>query len=153
MSRTVMRPEGRSARSAAAAGRVPGDPHVYSDLSRHPRNRPTPGVLIVHLDGPFYYANALTVRDRVRAMITEAPVPPRAVVFDAAAQDALDVTSAEILRDFLVGLRRDGIEVYFADVHTPMQKRARELGLDEVVSDEHVLPTVDAAVRRAEAGG
>jgi hypothetical protein len=52
-----------------------------------------------------------------------------------------------------VGLRRDGIEVYFADVHTPMQKRARELGLDEVVSDEHVLPTVDAAVRRAEAGG
>jgi MFS superfamily sulfate permease-like transporter len=68
-------------------------------------------------------------------------------------QDALDVTSAEILRDFLVSLRRDGIEVYFADVHAPIQKHARDLGLDEVVSDEHVLPTVDAAVRRAAAGG
>ena len=137
----------------ASLGRVPGDPHVYSDLARHPENRPVPGVLIVRIDGPFYFANALTVRDRVRDMIAEAPVRPHAVVIDAAAQDALDVTSAEVLRAVVEGLRGEGIEVYFADVHAPLLERARQLGLDELVSDEHVLPTVDAAVRLAAAGG
>ncbi len=67
----------------SSLGRVPGVPGAYSDLTRHPENTPVPGVLIVRLDGQLYYANALTVRDRVKAMIAEADVTARAVIFDA----------------------------------------------------------------------
>ncbi len=55
----------------ASLGRVPGVPGAYSDLNRHPENTPVPGVLIVRLDAQLYYANALTVKDRVKAMIAE----------------------------------------------------------------------------------
>ena len=59
------------------AGARPGVPGAYSDLTRHPENTPVPGVLIVRVDGPLYYANALTVRDRVKAMIAAmAAAPP-----------------------------------------------------------------------------
>ena len=49
----------------ASLGRIPGADGAYSDLCRHPEDLAVPGVLIVRLDGPLYYANALTVRDRV----------------------------------------------------------------------------------------
>ncbi len=53
----------------SSLGRVPGVPGAYSDLTRHPDNTPVEGILIVRLDGQLYYANALTVRDRVKAML------------------------------------------------------------------------------------
>ena len=56
----------------ASLGRVPGVPGAYSDLMRHPENHPVPGVLILRLDAPMYYANALTVRDRIKALVEEA---------------------------------------------------------------------------------
>jgi MFS superfamily sulfate permease-like transporter len=131
-------------------GRVPGAPGAYSDLARHPENEPVPGVLIFRLDAPMYYANAITARDGVKAMIREAAVPPTAVVFDAAAQDDLDLTSATTLQGLVDELLREGTQVYFADVHAPVLEQAREHGMLAAIGDGHVFPTVDLAVREIE---
>ena len=135
----------------SSLGRVPGAPGAYSDLTRHPENTPVPGVLIVRVDAPLYYANAQTVRDSVRAMIAAQPAQPHAVIFDAAAQDTLDLTSVAMFRGLLAELAGRGIEVYLADTHAPVLERARQAGLGGTVPADHVLPTVDAAVRRIEA--
>jgi MFS superfamily sulfate permease-like transporter len=135
----------------SSLGRVPGVPGAYSDLSRHPENKPVPGVLIVRLDGQLYYANALTVRDRVKAMIAEMDAPPRAVIFDAAAQDAIDVTSTDVLKGLVKALHGKGIDVYVAEVHAPVLEYGRQTGLLEAFGEDHVFPTVDAAVRSLEA--
>ena len=141
----------------SSLGRVPGTPGAYSDLARHPENSPVPGVLIVRLDAPMYYANALTARDSVKAMIREAASPPRAVVFDAEGQDDLDLTSATMLKGLVDELQASGIAVYFADVHAPVLERARETGLLEAAGGDRVFPTVDLAVlaleQRASASG
>ena len=94
-----------------------------------------PGVLIVRLDAPMYYANALTARDRLKAMIREATPPPRAVVFDAEGQDELDITSAQVLKGLVEELRRNGLAVAFASVHAPVLERARETGLLEAAGE------------------
>jgi MFS superfamily sulfate permease-like transporter len=135
----------------SSLGRVPGAVAAYSDLTRHPENAPVPGVLIVRLDAPMYYANALTARDRVKAMISEAATPPRAVIFDAEGQDDLDLTSADVLKRLVAELRGSGVVVHFADVHAPVLERARETGLLEAVGDGRVFATVDLAVRELEA--
>ena len=136
----------------SSLGRVPGVPGAYTDLVRHPENTPVPGVLIVRLDGPMYYANALTVRERVKGMLAEQPQPPRAVIFDASAQfDRLDVTSTGVFRGLLEELRESGIDVYLAEVHAPVLEHGRESGLLDLVGEAHVFPTVDLAVRRIEA--
>jgi high affinity sulfate transporter 1 len=134
----------------SSLGRVPGVPGAYADLERHPENAPVPGVLIVRLDAPMYYANALTARDRLKAMVRESAPPPTAVVFDGEGQDDLDVTSAHMLVGLVGELRSAGIDVYFANVHEPVLERARDTGLYEAVGDQFVLPTVDVAVRALE---
>jgi len=131
----------------SSLGRAPGASGVYTDLGRHPENTPVPGVLIVRLDAQLYYANALTVRDRVKAMIAEMETPPRAVIFDASSQEQIDVTSTDILRGLLKELHGKGIAVYVAELHLPVLEYGRQTGLLEVLGEDHVFPTVDAAVR------
>jgi high affinity sulfate transporter 1 len=134
----------------ASLGRVPGASGAYADVTRHPDTVPVPGVVIIRLDAPMYYANALTARDGVKTILREATPPVRAVVFDAEGQDDLDVTSAEVLRRLVSELRDGGMAVHLADVHAPVLERARETGLLGVVGDGHVFPTVDLAVREIE---
>ena len=135
----------------ASLGRVPGVPGAYSDLNRHPENTPVPGVLIVRLDAQVYYANALTVRDLVKTMIVEMEAPPRAVIFDASAQDEIDVTSTDIIKSLFTELHGSGIQVYLAEVHAPVLDHGRKTGLFESIGEDHVFPTVDLAVRSIEA--
>ena len=60
----------------SSLGRVPGVPGAYTSLERHPENIPVPGVLILRLDSPMTYYNALTVRDQLKAMIAAAQPRP-----------------------------------------------------------------------------
>ncbi len=130
----------------ANLGRIPGSPGAYSDLKRHPENTAVPGVLIVRLDAPMYYANALTIRDRMKALVAETQPPPRAVVLDSAGQDSLDITSAEVLKGLLVELKGKGIEIFVAELHGPVREFGQRTGLFEMIGEDHVFPTVDAAV-------
>jgi SulP family sulfate permease len=130
----------------SSLGRVPGIPVAYSDLSRHPENIAIPGILILRLDGPIYFANAQTVREQVKTFIAATLPPPRAVVLDSAAQDNLDITSAEMLKSLLMELKGKGIAVYVAEVHTPVREAARRMGLIELMDKDHGFPTVDTAV-------
>jgi SulP family sulfate permease len=135
----------------ASLGRVPGVPGAYSDLKRHPENVPVPGVLIVRVDAQLYYANALTVRDQVKAMLDDMETPPRAVIFDSSAQDQIDVTSTDIMKSLVKELHGKGIDVYLADAHAPVLEHARKTGLLESIGEDHVFPTVDLAVGSFEA--
>jgi MFS superfamily sulfate permease-like transporter len=135
----------------ASLGRVPGVAGAYSDLARHPENTPVPGVLILRLDAPLYYANALTVRDRVRQMIGAAVPVPRAVILDAAVQSELDLTSAEVLTGLVSEIQGRGIAVYVAELHAPVLDFARRTSLLGRLGEDHVCLTLEEAVRRAEA--
>jgi SulP family sulfate permease len=142
----------RSSRARLSSlGRIPGVPGAYSDVARHPGDAPVPGIAIVRLDTPVYYANALTVRDAVRAMIADQEPPPGAVVLDVGTQDELDVTSTEMIKGLVKQLREAGLQVCFADVHAPILQRGRQTGLLEAIGEDSVFPTVDAAVRHIEA--
>ena len=131
----------------ASLGRIPGIPGAYSDLKRHPENIPVPGVLILRLDAPMYYANALTVRERMKALVAEFQPPPRAVVLDSAGQDSLDITSAEVLKGLVVELKDKGIDIYVAELHGPVREFGQRTGLLELIGEDHIFPTVDMAVR------
>ena len=132
----------------SSLGRVPGVPGAYSDLTRHPENTPVPGVLIFRLDAPIYYANALTVRDRMKTLVEEAETPPRALIFDAAAEDTLDVTSADVIKGLVKEFQGQGITVYAVEVHAPVIEFGRKSGLFHVLTEDHIFPTIDAALVR-----
>ncbi|NJD60423.1 MAG: STAS domain-containing protein, partial [Anaerolineae bacterium] len=136
----------------SSLGRVPGVPGAYSDLTRHPENQAVPGIMILRLDSPIYYANAQTVRENIKALIAKADPPPYAVILDSAAQDNLDLTSAQMLRSLVRELKAKGIQIYAAEVHAPVQEAARRLGLIGEIGRANGFATVEAAVQFIEKG-
>ncbi len=135
----------------SSLGRVPGVPGFYTDMVRHPKNIPVPGVLIVRLDGQLYYANAPTYHDRVQAMIEQRESPPRAVIIDASSWYQIDLTSVDILKKMVKELRGEDMDVFMADVHVPVLEYGRKTGLFELIGEDHVFPTVEEAVKCIEA--
>ena len=132
----------------SSLGRVPGVPGAYTSLERHPENIPVPGVLILRLDSPMIYYNAVTIRDQVKAMVAAAQPGPQAVILDAAVQDQLDVTSAEVLHGLGKELQGKGIAVYVADLHAPVVQFAQRVGTTGFVDEGRSFPRSDAAVPR-----
>jgi high affinity sulfate transporter 1 len=128
-------------------GRDPDVPGKFVELERHPEAVPVPGLLIIRLDAPLYYANALTVRAGIEAIVNAQQAPPRAIVLDWSLQDSLDVTSAEMLDKLLTRLHKSGIEVAAAELHAPVVGFARDTGLLERLGRENAYPTVEAAVQ------
>jgi MFS superfamily sulfate permease-like transporter len=103
-------------------------------------------VLIVRLDAAMYYANALTFRERVMDLVADRAAAPRAVVLDFAMQDALDLTSADVLKGLVKKLRDSGIVVALADVHAPVLAFARQTGLLALLGEDQVYSTIERAV-------
>ena len=131
-------------------GRVPNIPGAYSDMIQHPENVPVPGVYIVRLDAPIYYANALTVRDRLVQMLSEEDEPLKVVLFDAAVQSGLDITSSDMLKKLIKQLHNQGLVTYFAEVQEPVLEFSARTGLLDVIGKDNVFSTVEEAVNYIE---
>lgn len=134
----------------SSLGRIPHAAGAYSDMIRHPENLPVPGILILRLDAPLYYANAVTVHDRFMQFIKQTDPPPKAVLIDASIQNSLDITSSEMLKSLIKLIRNQGIEIYFAEVHSPVLEFSAMTSLLDLVDEDHLFPTVDMAVREIE---
>ena len=134
----------------AGLGAVPGVPGAFLDRERHDEVLPVPGLLIVRLAAPMYFANAQSVRDALSELLDTAQPAPRALVIDAVAQDSIDVTSAQTLSDIAADLQGRGIAMFAANLHEPVRAFLRDhefLALPE----GHDQPTLAAAVDAASA--
>jgi SulP family sulfate permease len=130
----------------ASLGRIPGIPGAYSALDRHPDSIAIPGILIFRLDAPIYYANALTVREHAKTLLEKTQPPPHAIILDSAGQDSLDITSADMLKGLLTELRDQGIDIYVAELHGTIREFIQRTGIMEIIGEDHIFPTVDAAM-------
>jgi MFS superfamily sulfate permease-like transporter len=119
-------------------------------VKQHPENIQIPGVLILRLNGVMYYANARTVRNTLKAMVTEVSPTSQAIIVDAAVQEELDVTSTAMLRSLHQELHEMGIKVYLAEVQDQVIEYGREHGLLEFIGEDQIFPSVETAVRHIE---
>jgi MFS superfamily sulfate permease-like transporter len=127
-------------------GRVPGSPGAYTDIRRHPENRPVQGLIIFRLNAPLYFANAPLIQSSLRELIRHCQPPPAAVILDMSASDNLDITSLEMLEKLVTELKGANIEVMATEVHQPVRDMVLRSGLADEFGRSQVFTTVDAAV-------
>ena len=72
------------------------------------------------------------------------------MIFDASAQENLDLTSADVLKSLVKELQGSGVRVAFADVHAPVREFGRKTGLLDLIGEDHLFATVDIAVQHVE---
>jgi SulP family sulfate permease len=121
----------------------------YADVRLHPRARIVPGVLVYRLDDRLFFANASYVRGRVKEAIEGAPTSVHSLVFDAEALSHVDASGIAALEQLVGDLGGDGIEFRLARLKGPTERPLREAGVLELVGEDHVHPTVRAAVDAA----
>jgi hypothetical protein len=52
-----------------------------------------------------------------------------------------------MLKGLLVELKENRIDIYVAEMHVPVREFGQRVGLLEMISEDHIFPTVEAAVR------
>jgi SulP family sulfate permease len=125
----------------------------YADVRLHPSAKIVPGVLVYRLDDRLFFANANYVKGRIHEAIAGAPAPVRWLVFDAEALNHIDATGLRMLTELIESLRKESITFVFARLHDHTRKHLEEPGVVDLVGEDHLYPTVHAAVQNAPAQG
>jgi high affinity sulfate transporter 1 len=133
--------------SRPAARRLGFDPAsgTYLDPRRHEGVQEIPGVLVVRLDGPLFFADAQRFHDEIGEMVTLTD-GLTAVVIDADAISQSDTDGADIVITIAEELRASDVSLLFARVDQEIRGLWQRAGVMEAVGAERFYPTVRAAV-------
>jgi high affinity sulfate transporter 1 len=125
-------------------GRVPGMAGLH-DRTLHQDGEELPGLAIYRFDGPLFFANARTFRDRVRALAAAEP-RPRWILVAAEPITDVDTTAADMLADLDEELNAEGTSLVFAELKETVRAKLERYELIGPLDPTHFFPTLDAAV-------
>jgi high affinity sulfate transporter 1 len=125
-------------------GRVPGMAGLH-DRSLHPEGEELEGLTIYRFDGPLFFANARTFRDRVRSLAAAEP-RPRWILVAAEPITDVDTTAADMLEELDEDLNAEGIFLVFAELKETVRAKLERYELIGPLDPTHFFPTLDAAV-------
>jgi sulfate permease, SulP family len=137
---------GASHLSLFSLGPVPGKEHSYEIIGRSSASGPIPGLEILRLDGPLFFANALRFRNEVRRLLTRSTAP-KAIIVNLHANFGIDLSATDTLLSLVAEAQEANTEILFAELQDPVRQMFRRCGLLDRVGENRVLPTVDDAVQ------
>jgi len=130
---------------SAVLGRVDGI-KGYHDITRYPRARLIPGLVLLRWDAPLFFANAELFQRRVLDTVASSPTPVRWVVVAAEPVTSVDVTAADVICELDDTLRAAGIELCFAEMKDPVKDKLRRFEIFSRFGEKSFFATVGEAV-------
>lgn len=131
-----------------ALGKIPGEKAAWAALEGHPERRQVPGVLVLRLDAPLFWANCETTRTRILEHI-DAAEDVRALVLDLEATGQLDTTTTAMLRDLLDDLRSMNVELFIARLHYLARGVLERDGFTDALGAGHTWHSISQTVNAA----
>ena len=128
----------------AELGRVDGIAG-YHDNQSYPDAAELPGLVIYRFDGPLFFANARTFRDRIRSLADAHPRPQWIMVAAEPITD-LDTTAADMLADLDLRLNAHGTSLIFAELKDPVRRKLDRYELTKTIDPAHFFPTIAEAI-------
>jgi SulP family sulfate permease len=116
----------------AFLGRIPGT-NNHSDLTRHPENEPTPGVIAFRPEASLIYVNADAIQEAVLNRLREAGPSICLVVCDLSASPYLDLAGSRMLHDLHSELAARGIALRIVGAHGWVRDLLRADSMDQKV--------------------
>ncbi|MGH8972086.1 MAG: SulP family inorganic anion transporter [Acidimicrobiia bacterium] len=132
----------------AILGRLPGTP-VFRNVERSPDAVTSPGVVVVRVDAPLYFANAEFLKDKLRGLEAKNP-GLRILVLDAGSVNDLDSSADRALHEIADDFASRDIHLYLASVKGIILDVMRRSGFYHHLGADHFFLSTDEAVRAAE---
>ncbi len=129
-------------------GKIGGEKAAWGRVRSHTTRKTVPGVVVVRLDTPLFWANASAIEDGLLAELERWP-DARALVLDLEATSQLETTSVDMLHDLRTKLAGRGIRLYLARVMHPVSAVLERSGFLEELGDEHIWHSISQCVRAA----
>ena len=118
----------------------------YHDITRYPKARRIPGLVLFRWDAPLFFANAELFHERVLDALASSPTPVRWLVVAAEPVTSVDVTAADMLAELDEQLHAAGIELCVAEMKDPVKDKLKRFGLFARLGESAFFPTLGAAV-------
>ncbi len=128
----------------AVLGRLPGQ-QVYRKLERNPDATPIPGVLMVRIDAPLFYANVGFLKSTLREL-EEGRDDIHHVILDAKGIGDVDASAISALEEIQEDYAERGIELWVAGMHGPVKDALARSHFVEKVGEDHFVLRVHHAV-------
>ena len=125
---------------------MPGREHSYEVVGHSPASASIPGLEILRLDGPLFFANALRFRNEVRLLLSGS-TPPKALLVNLHANFGIDLSATDTLLGLVAEAEKTNTEILFAELQDPVRQMFRRSGLVSHVGENRFFPTVDDAVQ------
>lgn len=118
----------------------------YHDITRHPRGRSVPGLVLFRWDAQLFFANSELFQEQALNAVTTAPTPTRRLVVVADAISDIDITAADTLARLHQALSQQGVELWFAGLKSLVHDRLKSYGTLDLLGHDVFAPTVGNAV-------
>ncbi len=118
--------------------------NVYVEADRHPQAEMTPGIVVVAIHGPLFFADADNFRRTVLDLVEINQ--PYSVVIDMGAVMMLDMDGDKILARLARELRLKNIRLLLVRVGRDKHELMRKTGTLEVIGSQNIYETTRAAV-------
>ena len=129
-------------------GKVPDEKAAWGSIRNHPDRKTYPGVIVIRLDAPLFWANAAEIHDRVLAEVDCDP-SVKALVLDLEATSQLDTTSIDALERLLTRLKERDIDLYLVRVFFQARQVLAKSGFVDLLGEHHMWHSIAAGVRAA----
>ena len=119
---------------------------VYRGVTDKDTVMTEPGLIVYRFDAPLVFANAAYFTERLEALIANAGEGLKCVILDAEPISDFDSTAAEALEMLDADLERAGADLWIARANGPLRQLLTATGLTTRLGEEHIYPSVRAAV-------
>lgn len=109
----------------------PDDPHVSLTSPAGAGTETSPGVIIMRLSAPLFFANGNLLVEKAKTAIEQAPSPTRVLVLDLEGVTDIDVTGAASLRSLKGWLSERAIDLAYSRVRTDLVELLDHFDLSE----------------------
>lgn len=123
----------------AVCGQIPNS-NLFRNLSRFDDLKTWEGILILRIDSNLYFANIDAVKTFIKNELKKNP-KVELIILKGESINSIDTSSINILKDFILQLRKQGIEVYFSGLIGPVRDELyknefiKEIGEDVLFLD------------------
>ncbi|KXZ44585.1 hypothetical protein GPECTOR_65g203 [Gonium pectorale] len=138
--------------NTALVGRIPGT-NIWRNIKQYPHAQLSPGIMVVRIDAPIYFANITWIKERLvayeeshRAWSAERGVPLEYCILDFSPVTHVDATAVHTLEELTEQHLHNGTQVVIANPAAAVVRALERSGLMDMLGREWVFVTVDDAV-------